>query len=170
MKKLLLLLIASLVFQYAPAQSKNDEEAIKKVLIAETDHFNNRNFEAWSNSFVHQPYLLWTVTNGFDPGDVLTIRGWDAFKDFMKGWFESAAAVQDAKEAPQNTTTRDQWQIQIRDKVAWVTYNQQYKTKDQLLESTETRVMENINGVWKVAMQSTLADFKDAKPPIRSRY
>jgi len=170
MKNLLILFIASLVFQYTQAQSKNDEEAIKKAIVLETENWVNRNFEAWSNSFVQQPYLVWTVTNGGEPGDVVTTRGWESLKESMKDWFESEEAAEFAKELLKNKITNDQWQIQIRHKVAWVSFNQHTETNNQIMDSTETRVLERINGVWKIAMQSTLVDFKDAKPPIRSRY
>lgn len=146
-----------------------DEEAIKKVIISETEHWLDQDVEAWSNSFVQAPYLTWTVTNGSDPGDGLTVRGWEGLKDFMKGWFakDQSAFV---KEMRKSKMTRDQWQIQIRGNVAWVSYNQKSEDAKQMVNSTETRVLERINGVWKVAMQATVADFKDAVPPIRSKY
>jgi hypothetical protein len=58
-----MLLILALVFgaqlgmlpAAARAQSAADDEAIKRVLLAETDHFFARNFEAWAATFVQVP-------------------------------------------------------------------------------------------------------------------
>lgn len=148
-----------------------DEEDIKKFLVDETGYWMDGNFDKWAEGFVHEPYLLWSVTNGGEPGDVLTMRGWDALKTFMGNWFKNYNASF-AKKMKQSEVTRDNWQIQIRGNVAYVSYNQHSVNADtkQILDSTETRVLEKISGAWKIAMQTTLADFKDAVPPIKSKY
>lgn len=155
----------------AASAPNKEEEAIKKVLIHETEMWLDRNLEAWSTSFVHEPYLTWTVTNGGDPGDVVTMRGWEALETFMRGWFQGNTAKL-AKEMRKSKMTRDQWNIQIRGDVAYVSFEQHSEDDEKHTKSssTETRVCEKTNGVWKVAMQATLADFKDATPPIRSKY
>ena len=99
------------------------------------------------------------------------MRGWDALKTFMTAWFKNYNG-DFAKKMKQSEVTRDNWQIQMRSNVAYVSYNQHTVNADtkQILDSTETRVLERINGKWKIAMQTTLADFKDATPPIKSKY
>lgn len=151
--------------------SVNSEEDIKKFIVDETGYWIDGNFEKWAEGFVHEPYLLWSVTNGGEPGDVLTMRGWESLKTFMGNWFKNYNASF-AKKMKQSEVTRDNWQIQIRGNVAYVSYNQHSVNADtkQILDSTETRVLEKINGAWKIAMQTTLADFKDAVPPIKSKY
>lgn len=148
-----------------------EEEAIKTSIINETEYWLDRNLAAWSGGFVHEPYLTWTVTNGGEPGDVLTMRGWEALKTFMTGWFESQNK-EFPKEMRKSKVTREQWQIQIRGNVAYVSYNQHSENEEKKTKSdtTETRVLEKTNGKWKIAMQATLMDFKDATPPIRSKY
>lgn len=148
-----------------------EEEAIKTSIINETEYWLDRNLAAWSESFVHEPYLTWTVTNGGEPGDVLTMRGWEALKIFITGWFESQNK-EFPKEMRKSKMTRDQWQIQIRGNVAYVSYNQHSENEEKKTKSdtTETRVLEKANGKWKIAMQATLMDFKDATPPIRSKF
>lgn len=148
-----------------------DEEDIKKVIADETSYWIDGNFDKWSASFIQEPYLTWSVTNGGEPGDVLTMRGWDALKTFMTAWFKNYNG-DFAKKMKQSAITRDNWQIQIRSNVAYVSYNQHSVNADtkQILDSTETRVLERISGAWKIAMQATLADFKDAVPPIKTKY
>lgn len=151
------------------AQSPN-EEAIKKLIVSETEHFLNADYPAWSAGFVQTPYLLWSVTNGGEAGDVITNRGWEEFSKAMKtGWFDAKPEAW-AKEMRKSTITRLNWNIQIRGNVAWVSYTQRAETPEQKVETTETRVLERIKGAWRIAMQTTLTDFKDATPPIRSKY
>ena len=146
-----------------------EEEAIKSVIINETEMWLDQKHDAWAESFIHEPYFTWSVTNGGEPGDVLTMRGWDALNTYMGAWFKNDMSAL-TKEWRKAKTTRDQWQIQIRGNVAYVSFNQHGEGEKQKRDSTETRVLERINGVWKIAMQTTLMDFKDATPPIRSKY
>ena len=148
-----------------------DEEEIKKILADETAFFYDRNFEKWADAWVHEPYITWTVTNGGEPGDVLTFRGWDSLKTFVSDFLgKLPPAFTTAMK--KTTVTRDKWQIQTRGNTAFVSFNQHTENVEKQTKSdvTETRVLEKINGVWKIAMQATLVDFKDATPPIRTKY
>ena len=161
---LLLLLNTSLGAQNAA------ETAIKSLIVNETEYFLDVNYSAWSACFVQTPDLLWSVTNGAEAGDVITNRGWEAFSKAMKtDWFDAKPDAW-AKEMRKSTITRLNWNIQIRGNVAWVSYTQRSETSEQKVESTETRVLERVKGSWKIAMQTTLTDFKDAVPAIRSKY
>ncbi len=148
-----------------------EEEDIKAVIINETEMFLDQKKDAWAENFLHEPYITWSVTNGGEPGDVLTMRGWDALNTYMNVWFgnDMSALVKEWRKAK---TTRDQWQIQIRSNMAYVSYNQHVANdeKKTKMDSTETRVLEKINGKWKITMLTALADFKDATPPIKSKY
>jgi predicted ester cyclase len=146
-----------------------EEEDIKAVIINETEMFLDQKHDAWAESFIHEPHMMWSVTNGGEPGDVLTMRGWDALDTYMAKWFSNDMSAL-TKQWRKAKTTRDQWQIQIRSNVAYVSFNQRGDGEKQKMDSTETRVLEKINGKWKIAMATTLADFKDATPPIKSKY
>ena len=148
-----------------------DEEEIKKLMVDETNYFVERDFDKWAEGIVHEPYIIWTVTNGGEPGDVLTFRGWDSLKTFMSDFLgKLPPAFTTAMK--KTTVTRDKWQIQIRGNTAFVSFNQHTENVEKQTKSdiTETRVLERINGAWKIAMQATLVDFKDATPPIRTKY
>ena len=146
-----------------------EEEDIKKVIINETEMWLDQNHDAWAKSFIHEPYLTWSVTNGGEPGDVVTMRSWDSLNIFMKEWFKNDMSGL-TKEWRKSKTSRDKWQIQIRSNVAYVSFNQHVEGEKQKSDSTETRVLEKISGSWRIAMQASLADFKDATPPIKSKY
>jgi hypothetical protein len=171
LKKQAICALGFLIFTsfFAIAQTAQ-EEAIKKVIVNETEQFLNNDYAAWSASFVQAPYFIWSVTNGGEAGDVITNRGWEEFNKAMKtGWFDANPEAW-TKEMRKSKVSRLSWNIQIRGNVAWVSYTQRSETPEQKVESTETRVLERIKGVWRIAMQTTLTDFKDATPPIRSKY
>ena len=148
-----------------------DEEDIKKVMSSNTEYWLDGNLEAWSEGFIHEPYLTWSVTNGGEPGDVITTRGWEALKTFMTGWFASDKSAL-VKEWRKSKDTSDNWLIQIRSNTAYVSFNVHSENEEKKTKSdkTEIRVLEKINGNWKVAVSTTLVDFKDATPPIKSKY
>lgn len=174
MKKRNFLFVFTLFTGLLPAQSvsvKADEEAIRQAIVNETTHWLDLNYDGWASCYLHTPYLTWTVTNGGEPGDVVTMRGWDSLDEFMKNWFKSENA-NFATELKKTKTTRDHWQIQVRGNVAWASFeeNHENETEQTKSSSTETRVLEKMDGQWKIVMLSALADFKDATPPIRTRY
>lgn len=172
MKNTLLLACVFLFHIQLSAQTtaaNTDEEAIKKVIVTETEQWMNQNYDAWSACFIHEIYLTWTVTNGGEPGDAVTMRGWENLKAFMQDWFQQNDN-EFANEMRKTKMTRDQWNIQIRGNVAFVSFNQHSDSGSQKMDSTETRVLEKKDGAWRVAMQASVADFKDATPPIRSKY
>ena len=148
-----------------------DEEEIKKILADETAFFYDRNFEKWADTWVHEPYVTWTVTNGAEPGEVLTVRGWAALNVAMSELFKRLTP-EFTVAMLKSTITRDQWQIQLRGNTAYVSYNQHTENAEKQTKGdiTETRVMEKVNNVWKIAMQASLGNFKHATPPIRSKY
>lgn len=146
-----------------------DEEVIKNTIISSTEHWINGNLEALTSQLVNKPYFLWTVTNGNEPGDVITLRGWDNYKNFMRERFQKRDS-NFRQLMGKNKITRDQWSIQIRNDIAFVSFNQHTENEQSKMDSTETMVLEKIDGVWKIAMQTALIDFKDATPPIRTKY
>ena len=154
--------------------SNSDEEAIKTLITAELESFKKGNLEEFMAHHAQVPYLLWTVTNGMDPGDVLTYRGYDAFKEFVQNlpWFKNYKPTNDAPKPDMNVVTRDKWNIQFRGNIAYVTYNEHNENaeKQTKVDGTVTKIVEKINGQWKIVLTSALMDFKDATPPIRSKY
>ncbi|MEK7257670.1 MAG: hypothetical protein AAB316_23135 [Bacteroidota bacterium] len=155
-----------------PATTASDEAAIKNVIISETEHFMSSDSAKWADSFVREPFLLWSVTNGSEPGDVLTMRGWNELSNFMGSWFRTNKTEEVVVEMRKETVSRDRWMIEIRGNTAWVSFNQHIENQEKKtkLDVTETRILEKINGAWKIALSSSLADFKDATPPVRTKY
>lgn len=149
-----------------------EKEIIKQVIIDETTHFYNGDYESWSKSFVHSPNLFWAVTPTDNPGESMTLLGWSNISVALKvGWFD-LMSKEDLEAAKNFKRTRDKWIIEVRDHVAWVSFTQTDKNEvnKTTASSTETRVLEKIDGHWKLVQQSTIVDFKNASPPIKSKY
>ena len=159
-----------IVAQQTPAE----EESVKKVILDESEYFSAGNLDAFMNCYAQVPYLLWTVTNGMEPGDVLTFRGYDALKSFAQGlpWFKNYKPENSQKSKPNNGLTKDNWNFQFRGNIALVTYDEHWKNEEKKtnVDLTVTKTLERINGKWKLIITTALADFKDATPPIRTKY
>ena len=149
-----------------------EEEDIKKLISDEGKAFGQGNIDAFMNTQADVPYLLWTVTNLGDPGDVLTYRGAKALKEFAMSlpWFKNFKPEIAQKPVPE--PMRDNWSFQFRGNIVMVNFdehiiNDQAKTK---VSGTVLKILERINGQWKLITTTALADFKDATPPIKSKY
>ena len=91
MKRLLVLAMlvgvhAGVFAPAAMAQNQADEEAIKKVLLAETDRFFARDYNGWASTFVQVPAAAQAWNNA--DGTYTHRLGWDTIsariREFMK--------------------------------------------------------------------------------------
>lgn len=64
-------------------------------------------------------------------------------------------------------TTRDHWDIQIRGNVAWAIFKQSTDALGSKVPSVETRILEKVNGEWKIAHMQTAIDYENAQPPLK---
>ena len=116
-------LCMSTFYAQTPSVS-DDEEAIKKVIIAETAASSTTNLEAWADCFVHEPYtftvhktkVLWTSENYEKMYEAQK-------KNFNKP--ETKANMQMF-----SNPTRSNWNIQIRGNVAWARFIETVKQAD----------------------------------------
>src|SRR5436190_18457925 len=120
----------------ASAQDTATEATIKKILENETLAFANADLATWSDFFVHQPYLRWSVS------PQMYFDGWDALYNGAKSFLESQSGRKDANALHQ--ITRSNWDIHINGDVAWVKYVQ--ATEGTAGSSQQFRVLERING------------------------
>jgi len=67
MKKTLFVLLMA-VSGYAFAQTADEEEAIKKVIVGEFDAFINRDLQAWLRYYVDSPQNTYMITPGRGAG------------------------------------------------------------------------------------------------------
>jgi hypothetical protein len=132
-----------------PVNSAGDVAQVLAVIAAESAAFWNKDFAAWADCWAHEPY---TRTMGWwAAGGVTVVEGWEA----------QSAAVRSAMQAspqPNPTAARvrqENLNIQIRESVAWVTFDQYGEdtgdaTMDMPGRSRETRILQRIDGSWKI--------------------
>ena len=141
MKKLLL--AVSLFFtMLLHAQNNTDELSIKKVIEGETLAFANADLAGWSDYFVHEPYVRWSVS------PKMFFDGWDALYNGAKSFLETQSGRKDADAL--HKINRNDWDIHINGNVAWVKFVQ--TTEGTAGSSQQFRVLERINDKWKISM------------------
>ena len=128
----------------------SEQEAIFAVIDGESKAFWDKDYEAWASHWIHEPYIR---TMGWWPdGGVTVVAGWDSRAERMKRNFEASPEPNPTA----NAFRRENVNIRIFRDVAWLTYDQYgLDTGDSLMDmpglSRETRILEKVDGEWKIA-------------------
>ncbi|NIJ52999.1 hypothetical protein [Dyadobacter arcticus] len=133
-----------------------DEEkaAILARLNNETKDAFQRNYDAWTENWLHDPDITKTYLN-FTDSTFSESVGWDEISQFVKTFFEEHPAPEPVPKL------LDKIDVRLYGKGAWVTYEQQDSLRGL---KRETRLMEKVDGKWKIAgMQTTIYGFKTNK-------
>ncbi len=149
------------------AQTANpEEEAIKAVIIGETDAYIRRDLDAWVNFYVDSPQTSYALTPSNAPGTVASRQGFQEMKQSMKRWMTMSP------KSEMTSDGRDNWTIKIVGNMAWARFVQHTTlvATNTKMDLVELKVMEKINGQWKISTSDTIADFKNASPPMKSTY
>ena len=134
LKKSLFLVLVLIFASSIHAQNLSKEEtAIKKVIEDETSYFNQRNYDKWAGTWVHEPYIYWSVTN---PHDHSELRGWEALSNMMKDQIEQSP------EPVQLKQQKTDYKFRVSGNMAFVTFLED--------GNASTRVLETIGGKWKL--------------------
>lgn len=135
---------------------ETEKTAIKKVIAAETQAYIDKDFDAMDNAYAIAPYTT-NITNV----PIGTVEIAHRYKN-------GQPPVRDQKTIdsiiPLTDVVRSDWDIQIRENVAWAIFNQKLNAMGSRYPSVETRILEKINGQWKLVYSSTFADHKGAIP------
>lgn len=134
-----------------------DEEAVKKVIIAETEAFWNKDFQQLANCWVHDDHVR--IMGWWQDGGVTVRKGWSVIGEKLEKLIK-----ENPNKNPQNVT-RENFNIKISGDIAWVTFEQYgndtgEKAMDMPGLSYETRILEKHNGQWKIAYIGWLLDGK----------
>jgi hypothetical protein len=160
----LLLVLATVLVTHAStlpiglrAQGAADEEAIKRVVLAETDHFFARNFDAWAATFVHVPEAT-QVWNNAD-GSYTHRQGWETIGARIREFMQNNTA-------PDRTPmVRDNFHIRHYGDAAFVTFDKYLGDRATAKPIREIRVVERQGGEWKIVC---VAAFMDHLKPAAS--
>jgi hypothetical protein len=137
-----LLVIALLLSTVLRGLAQADNDAIKRVLFNETEGFFTRDKARWSNAWAHTPYVNFAAN--LYGGDFRLIKGWNDLEKQFASQFKSSKVLD--KVMVQNTN----YTIHQNGNMASVSYDQTLVDSHGKTTSKETRVVEKLNGEWKI--------------------
>ena len=128
-----------------------EKQAILDRLNNETKNAFQRDYDAWTKNWVHDPSISKVYLNFVDSTFSESI-GWKEISQFVKTFIEEHPEPEPVP-APLDDIT-----VRLYENGAWVTYEQQDSLRGL---KRETRLMEKVNGEWKIAgMQTTIYGFE----------
>ncbi len=156
---------------------KKEQEAILEVIDAETTCFFERDYECWKQYFVHADYAFqaWNNTDG----SIDTKSGWKEVDEKIRGYIMPAGEKK-AKPKSMGQESSVKAKVSSHPKVVrknmlfkfftaelvymmWDQYNSD-PDKMRFTFSKECRIMEKINGEWKIANVTSYWDFRREIP------
>lgn len=147
---LLLCLAAGNIFSQTAEQ-----EAIKKVCIAETQAYIDYNFEAWASYHVQSAdeQLAWNNPDGSFGAQ----SGWETIGKGMKDWFLSSQKSVDIR-------TSDHFTIVVHGDMAFASYESVSKNAEgKTTKIHEYRTLLFLGGQWKILAVQAFIDYPSGK-------
>lgn len=140
-----------------------EKEAILKVIEGETDCFFKRNYECWENYWVQKPYTFqaWNNSDGTYDSKV----GWKTVSEGVKKYLAENPIKEG--EAENRLVKRNNIQVNFYNpNLAYLIWEQINQTRDgkSCRKSQETRIMEKIDGNWRIAHISSFWDYNAEIP------
>jgi ketosteroid isomerase-like protein len=155
MKKLITLILSVVLFSTHSYSQTVEEAAIKKVCIAETKAYNDKDYEALASYHV-QSVNDQIVINTAD-GSFSTYAGWDSIGTMLKRYFENSKK-EPVKLGSSNFT------FEIHSDMAFVSYDASSQNKEgKTTLSREYRILLNVKGKWKILAEQVYLDYVKGK-------
>lgn len=124
---------------------QTEKKAILQVLNDETKAAFSRDYEGWKEKWVHEGYVTKTYMN-FTDSSITETLGWQEIDDFVRTYIESHP------EPDPLPTPLKEIDLRLYGAGAWVSYEQKDPARGL---KRETRLMEKVNGAWKIAGMHT---------------
>ena len=147
------LVIAIVLSSTSQLSAQAEYEAIKRVLRSETEGFFKRDKAVWSNAWAHAPYIYFAAN--LYGGDFMLIEGWDKLEKQFASQFKSS------KISDNVTVQNAGYTIHQNGNMAFVAYDQTLIDSHGKTTSKESRVVEKINGQWKIINVTALTNLKN---------
>ena len=129
---------------------KNEKDAILRVLNEETAAAFSRRYEDWRNKWVHEVYVTKTYMN-LAEGTSSETLGWQEVDEFVRTYIE-----EHPEPAPLPAPV-EEIEVRLYGTGAWVSFEQLDPERGH---KRETRLMEKVEGQWKIAgMQTVIYGF-----------
>ncbi|GAB3993912.1 hypothetical protein GCM10028807_30360 [Spirosoma daeguense] len=151
--KTTVLVIVLLLSAITGSVAQSENEAIKQVLFNETEGFFTRDKARWANAWAHTPYVNFAAN--LYGGDFRLIRGWTELEKLFASQFKSKKLTDKVSVHNSNYT------IHQNGNMAFVTYDQTLLDSHGKTTSKESRVVEKINGDWKIINVTALTNLQN---------
>jgi hypothetical protein len=138
-----------------PSSPQVEENAIKTLIENESKaFFFDINQEAWADCWAQVPYSFWSFA---DTTDVNSFSGWDNIRKGFESYFKTAK--------PSTAKIERKWlHIKVYGNTAYVRFTQQVLDETERPPQAEVRVLEKIDGKWKIVCVTVIAQQKDNEP------
>lgn len=124
---------------------EKEKAAILATINNETKAAFNRDYESWKENWVQESYVTKTYIQFPDSSSSETL-GWDAIAEFVRSYIE-------AHPQPDPVPSLvDDINVRIYGSGAWVSFEQNDAVRGI---KRETRLMEKVDGLWKIAGMHT---------------
>ncbi len=161
-------IISFLILISCNSNQEIDEEKEKQLIIdlieSESNYFMSRDVDRWQSIYVNEPYIFTNWTLLYEPGDVVVTNGYNNLVKTVSNYWNNSESK------GLQPFTNYNYNIQLRENVAWANFIQRSEGLGYVVDSYNTRILEKIDGEWKFAGVITATDFKDATPPIPCNY
>jgi SnoaL-like domain len=167
MKNILLIAWMFFTIQSIAGQTpalNSEEEAVKMLVINEAKANLRGDYEAWKDCMVDAPQT--SYANTASAGGAVYRKNYDevvkAQKQMLAGKFYQGITLD----------SQDDWDIKVNGNMAWVRHTQHFTilmTKAKLT-AFDLKVLEKIDGKWKISTGAWIGDYKNATPPMKSNY
>lgn len=132
----------------------NDELAIKSLIEKETKAFFEIDRATWADCWAHEPYAFWSFA---DTTDVNSFTGWEAINKGFANYFKTSK--------PSTAKIKRTWgDIRIYGNGAYARFTQHVDDDTERPLQEEVRVLEKINGQWKIVCVTVIAVQKENQP------
>src|ERR1041385_6349955 len=130
----------------------SDITAIKEVIAKETESFFAVNKQGWADCWLQVPYAYWSYS---DSTATSFVQGWGGDNGLVKTFEQYFKTAKPSKAV----ITREWLDIKVYGNGAYARYFQNVKDEIDHDVTSEMRVLEKINGKWKVICVGAIAKY-----------
>lgn len=121
-----------------------EKEAIKRVVMQETESYLNVDREGWASTWWPVPYAYWLFS---DKAGIQCIEGWDEIQETFDSYFKT--------QKPSRSRVSYTWQeIRVYGTGAYVRFHERSDDNIRIEDTSQMRVLEKREGKWKIVCMS----------------
>ncbi|MEM6893018.1 MAG: hypothetical protein AAF554_04955 [Bacteroidota bacterium] len=132
---------------------EQEKTAILATINSETVAAFSRDYDGWQNKWIHEPFVTKTYMQ-FPDSSITETLGWKEISGFVKKYFEAHPEPDPLPKPIEDI------EVRVYGSGAWVKYEQVDSVRGL---KRETRLMEKVDGIWKIAGMHTTIYGKQAE-------